>query len=120
MDTPEPSSQATPQETAERVAQTYFGAGSGPGARSRAVRRLILGAVVCAGLVPGLFYLAFGAVSGLGWSVMDVGRDLWEGPVLRSVLSTGRAAWVLVHTGQSLGGGTELNSSARRFVAILS
>ena len=218
MDTPTPPSKETPQDIAARVARNYFGIGTDKASRSRAIRRFLVGAVVCAVLIPALFYVRFGEVPGVGWGVtvflvavclvaaiglyfqprteyhtpvplkgdwldrvgaywlvscafgpllgcvltalfpltaaswrwlyglrvilaaalpvvtalpltryvrgkgewvalllligitllpiwsaVDVSRDLWEGPVVRHVQTTGRAEWVLMHTGQSLG-----------------
>ena len=67
MDNPNSPRQATPQETADRMAETFFGVGPDKVSRQRAIRQLLLGAVACAVLIPLLFYWRFGEVSGLGW-----------------------------------------------------
>jgi hypothetical protein len=56
-----------PQKTADEVAQNFFGAGQDKASNRAAVRQWLLAAVVCAVLIPSLFYLRFGEVSGLGW-----------------------------------------------------
>ncbi|HEX8072216.1 MAG TPA: hypothetical protein VF546_19880 [Pyrinomonadaceae bacterium] len=66
MNNHEPLSAETPQETADRVAETYFGV-TDEAARRRAVRQLLVAAVECFLIVPPLFQLRFGQVGPLGW-----------------------------------------------------
>ncbi len=37
------------------------------------------------------------------WSVVRVSQDLWEGPIVQQVQSTGQSELYLEHTDQSLG-----------------
>jgi hypothetical protein len=37
------------------------------------------------------------------WSTVNVGRDLWQGPILRHIQSTGQLELYLQYTAQSLG-----------------
>jgi hypothetical protein len=67
MANPDPQRRETPREIADRVARTFFGAGSDKVARQHAIRQLLIGAVECAVLIPSLFYLRFREVGGLGW-----------------------------------------------------
>jgi hypothetical protein len=67
-DTPPPSPPGKkPEEVADQVASTYFGVGTDKASRNRTIRQLILGAIVCAVVIPILFYWSFGEVGGLGW-----------------------------------------------------
>ena len=59
----------SPEDTANQVAKTFFGVGDDPASTRAAVRRLLLGAVEVAVLIPALFYLRFGVVGGLGWGM---------------------------------------------------
>ena len=67
MDNPDHSPQDEPQKIADDVARTFFGVGTDKGSAQHAIRRLILGALGCAILIPLLFYLRFGEVGALGW-----------------------------------------------------
>lgn len=62
-------SSPSPEETADQVARTFFGVGDDKASRQRAIRGLLLAAVESVVLVPLLFYLRFGAVTGLGWGL---------------------------------------------------
>lgn len=59
---PEPD----PQETADQVARSFFGVGTDAASQKTAIRQLLFGAIICAGVIPLLFYLRFGEVGGLG------------------------------------------------------
>jgi hypothetical protein len=60
--------QESPTETARKVARTFFGVDSDDVvSRQKAIRQLLVRAVVFAVLVPLLFYLKFGEVGPLGW-----------------------------------------------------
>jgi hypothetical protein len=59
--------QESPTETARKVARTFFGAGSDNASRQKAIRRMLVGAISFAVLVPLCFYLRFGEVGPLGW-----------------------------------------------------
>jgi hypothetical protein len=59
---------ASPQETADRVARTYFGVGDEPGSRRRVIIRLLGQAVGFVALIPALFWLNFGEIGGFGWA----------------------------------------------------
>jgi hypothetical protein len=59
----------SPQETAKKIAEHFFGIGDSNAERMSAIRRLLGGAIVCAVLIPLLFYFQFGEVGGLGWGM---------------------------------------------------
>jgi len=59
----------SPLKIANWVAQVFFGAGTDEASRRGAIRRMLLGAVAYAVLVPLLFTLAFGEVGPLGWGM---------------------------------------------------
>jgi hypothetical protein len=59
----------TPEETSNLIAEKFFGVGPDPAERKPVVIRLMVSALVCAVLVPGLFYLRFGEVGDLGWGM---------------------------------------------------
>jgi hypothetical protein len=58
-----------PDQTAEKVARSYFGIGNDPQAIARGVRRFMVGAVVAAFITPLIFLLRFGEVTALGWGL---------------------------------------------------
>jgi hypothetical protein len=58
-----------PDQTAEKVAQSYFGIGNDAQAIARGVRRSLIGAVVAAFITPVIFLLRFGEVTALGWGL---------------------------------------------------
>jgi hypothetical protein len=53
-----------PKDTADFVAQTFFGVGSDRASENRAIRQLLLGALCSAIIIPLLFYLRFGVIDG--------------------------------------------------------
>ncbi len=55
------------QETADQIAEGFFGVDDNPATQRAAVRNLLLGAIEVAFLIPVLFLLRFGEVGGLGW-----------------------------------------------------
>ena len=67
MDDPNLPQQETPQESSDKAARTFFGVNPDKASRRYAIRQLLLGALVSAGLIPLLFYWRFGEVGGLGW-----------------------------------------------------
>lgn len=69
MDDNEHAGQPSPQETADQVVQGYFGLGSDPPFRQRAIRRLLAGAALAALLIPGIFYVNFWEVGPLAWGL---------------------------------------------------
>ncbi len=56
----------TPQETADAVAETFFGV-TDEASRRRVIRQCLVAAPLLAVLVPAIFYLYFGGVGPLGW-----------------------------------------------------
>jgi hypothetical protein len=58
----------TPTETADWVANGYFGIASDDVSRRRAVRDCLVGAAEAAVLIPVLFVLRFGEIDAFGWS----------------------------------------------------
>jgi hypothetical protein len=58
-----------PLKVADWAAQIFFGAGTDEVSQRAAIRRMLLGAVVYALLVPLMFILAFGEVGPLGWGM---------------------------------------------------
>jgi hypothetical protein len=64
---PEKDPEPSPEETADLVAKSFFGAGTDEASNKAAIRQLLLGAFACAVLIPLLFYFRFGEVGGLGW-----------------------------------------------------
>jgi hypothetical protein len=57
------------QHPAEKIARTFFRAGSTPRERARAIRGWLISAACAAVGVPLLFYLRLGTVPGLGWGL---------------------------------------------------
>jgi hypothetical protein len=62
-----PPNRELPAETARKVARSFFGVGDDNDSREKAIRQMLVGAIVFAVLVPLLFYLRFGEVGPLGW-----------------------------------------------------
>ncbi len=58
-----------PVETARKVARIFFGVGSDKFSQQKAIRQLLVQAILFAVLVPLLFYLNFGEVGPLGWGM---------------------------------------------------
>lgn len=52
-----------------RMARSLFGVGPDPAERGPVIRRLLASAVLCAVLVPALFFLRFGVVDGFAWGL---------------------------------------------------
>jgi hypothetical protein len=66
----QPPDEKTPEEgLSDDISQTFFGVGPDPAERRGTIRRLLVSAVICAGLVPILYDLKFGVVDGLGWGI---------------------------------------------------
>ena len=55
-----------PEETSKQIATSFFGV-EDDASRRRAIIQLLFSAVACAVLVPAIFWLRFGEVSGLAW-----------------------------------------------------
>ena len=66
MNGPKRTHLPTPTETADRVAETFFGV-TDEASRRRAIRQCLLAAPQFAVGIPALFYLRFGRVGPLGW-----------------------------------------------------
>lgn len=57
------------EEISDKISEKYFGVGSDPAERQPAIRRLLLSALLCAFLIPVLFFIRFGVVDGFAWGV---------------------------------------------------
>lgn len=66
MRIPKPTHALTPAETADAVAETFFGV-TDEASRRRVIRRCFVSAAEFAAGIPALFYLRFGEVGPLGW-----------------------------------------------------
>ena len=66
MDGPTRTHLPTPTETADRVAETFFGV-TDEASRRRVIRQCLVAAAEFAVGIPALFYLRFGRVGPLGW-----------------------------------------------------
>jgi hypothetical protein len=59
-----------PEATAGQITKKFFGISDDQASNRSAVRRLLIGALEVAVLIPALFFLRFGDVSGLGWGTI--------------------------------------------------
>jgi len=66
MNSPTRTPGLTPQETADVVAETFFGV-TDEASRRRVIRQCLVSAPLYAAGIPALFYLRFGRVGPLGW-----------------------------------------------------
>lgn len=66
MNPPTRTPEMTPQETADLVAEKFFGV-TDEASRRRVIRQFLVAAPLSAVVVPALFYLRFGEVGPLGW-----------------------------------------------------
>ncbi|HWW74733.1 MAG TPA: hypothetical protein VNZ44_05005, partial [Pyrinomonadaceae bacterium] len=66
MNPPTHAPEMTPQETADLVAESFFGV-TDEASRRRVIRQCLVAAPLYAAGIPALFYLRFGRVGPLGW-----------------------------------------------------
>ena len=57
------------EEISDKVAEKYFGVSADPAERRSTIHGLLVSALLCVVLIPGLFYIRFGVVDGFAWGV---------------------------------------------------
>lgn len=60
-------SEPNANKTANEIAKNFFGVEDDPESQKTAIRQFLFGAVMCAILLPTIFFLRFGEVGPLGW-----------------------------------------------------
>jgi hypothetical protein len=66
---PGPGHGASPAQSSQAVAKSYFRVDPDPASVARAIREYLLGAVESVAMIPALFYLRFRGVGPVGWGL---------------------------------------------------